>query len=83
VALATLEDLVGLGDPTDQEDQEDQEGQEQCLLLQVLYPQPLHQITMTDSWEVYCNPTREIENSPTHSSINWFTTSEPTQESQD
>jgi hypothetical protein len=45
-ALATLEGLMGLGDPTDQEDQE---NQEQRLLLQVLYPQPLHQTTMTDS----------------------------------
>jgi hypothetical protein len=79
-ALATLEDLVGLGDPVVQGDQE---AQEQRLLLQALYPQPLHQTTMTGSWEAYHNPTRETGNSQGHSSTNWSTTSEPTHESQD
>jgi hypothetical protein len=73
--LEALEDLVALGTLPDQEVQE---VQEDPLLLQLLQqpqqPQPLP-IMMTDSWGVYPNPTREIENSPEHSLTNWFTTS--------
>jgi hypothetical protein len=77
-ALETLGALVGLETPTDQD------NQEETLLLQSPQPLPLNPPTMmTDLWAVYPKLTREIENSPEHSSTNLRTTSEQTRGSQD
>ena len=77
-ALETLGTLVGLETPTDQD------NQEETLLLQSPQPLPLNPpTTMTDLWAVYPRRTREIENSPEHSSTNSLTTSGRTQGSRD